>query len=649
MWLPIVFQFGGVPAGIKPPRPDVALFYSAGRCTAAGVFTTNKAKAAPVADAQPRLPGDGFHAVVVNSGNANALTGAIGLEAVARINAAVAAQLGVPAASVVAASTGVIGVKLPADKIIAAVPRLIASLAPEPELAADAIMTTDTARKLASRAIEVDGRTITLAAIAKGSGMIAPQLATVITVLVTDAALAAGPLQAALAAACTDTFNHLTIDGDTSTNDSVIALANGAAGAVPIDAFTAAARDLFRELARAIAADGEGATKRLEVRVTGAPADAIAADLARAIAGSTLVKAAMFGADPNWGRVLATVGARAGSQRFDVDPYHAKVALQGVAVYDGGPVDFDRAALRAKLREPEVAIAVDVRAGTHEATAWGCDLSYDYVKINADYTSLIVETPDGSVRKDDRLTNYSPKFKVTLLVEALSYIDRFRGQRCVVTYGAAMTTDALVRSFCDDILLLRSVGLHPIVVHGRGPDDERQIARMGGSDDVVEMVMTGAINTELVTLLNRKGGHAVGLSGKDGGMLRPDGERIAVDGSLVELMLDKGYVPVISPGTLDVHVVAAELAVALRANKLIYLESSPGFITSGNLVSELARDNLAKLVDFGAVDHGFTTAARAILRALAGGVGAVHLLDGRTPHSVIAELFTDSGVGTVVR
>ncbi len=638
MKLPQGFAFAGVSAGIKPQRPDLALVYSAAPCSAAGVFTINKAKAAPVIDAEARLPAAAIHAVVLNSGNANALTGASGLEAVTAVQAAVAEALGVATGAVVSASTGIIGVKLPVAKLLAAVPRLVGALGPEPDAAAEAIMTTDTCKKLASRQVEIGGKLVTLAAIAKGSGMIAPQLATVIVVLVTDCAIEPAMLKTALASGAAATFNHLTIDDDMSTNDSVIALANGLAKNAPIagpgaafDAFAGAAEDMFGELARAIAADGEGSTKRIEVRVTGAPDSATATDLARAVAGSTLVKAAIFGADPNWGRVLATIGARAGSQAFDINPYKAHVAIQGVSVYDGGPVELDRQALRTKMREPEIAIAVDVRAGAAAAVAWGCDLTYDYVKLNADYTSLIVETPGGGVARDDRFTNYSPKLKVALLVQALSYIGRFRGRRCVIAWhGTALGNEGLLRAFCDDVLLLRSVGLVPIVV---------------GGNETIERA---------VPLLNRTGAHAVGLSGKDGAMLRTTasgnegrGELATVDASLVEVMLDKGYVPVISPvgfgadgasHQLEPDVVAAGLAVALRADKLIILGDAPGILRDGDLVSEIERTGLAD------APH-----AAAIRRALEGGVAAVHVLDGRVPHSAIAELFTDSGIGTVVR
>ena len=689
MKIPQGFQFSGVAAGLKPKRKDVALVYSAAPCVAAGVVTCNAARAAPCIDAAARVPATGIHALVINSGNANALTGSAGLEAVAAVHAAVAAALGISPTAVLSASTGVIGVKLPVDKIVAAAPQLVANLRAEPDTAAEAIMTTDTRIKMASRSLLAHGTPITIAAFCKGSGMIAPQLATMIAAITTDAAIALPALQQALVAASAVTFNRLTVDNDMSTNDCAFVLANGLAHNAQIELgdaaytdFAAALRNLCEELAREIAFDGEGATKRIEVTVGQAPSEAIAEDIARAIAGSSLVKAAIFGADPNWGRILATVGARVGSQGFPVNPYKASVTIQGVAVYAGSPVEHDKQVLKARMRDPDVRIDVALASGDATATAWGCDLSYDYVKINADYSSMIIERAEGGLAKDDRLTNYSPSFKMSLLVEALGYMSRFKGQRCVIKYGgAAMTKDTLKRSFCEDILLLRSVGLVPIVVHGGGPDITRALDKLGSVPQfidgqrvtdaadlkVVEMVLTGSINAELVTLLNMRGAHAVGLSGKDAALLRakklvrPDGrdlgqvgELVEVNASLVELMLSQDYVPVISPvglGTegqswnLNADVVAAGIAAALHADKLIYLSDVAGILDAqGELISELSREQLAQTTFSG----GMAVKTESILRALDGGVGAVHVIDGRTPHSVIAELFTDRGVGTLI-
>ena len=690
MKTPKGFLWAGMQAGIKPNRKDLALVFSEAPCSAAGCFTQNLARAAPVIDAEKRLPADGVRAVVINSGNANALTGPEGLEDVKTVCEAVAAALGVPAAAVLSASTGVIGVRLPAHKLVAAAPTLAGSLKADAVLAAEAIMTTDTRIKLAARTVDVGGREVTLTCICKGSGMIAPSLATMIAVVATDCAITPPMLAAALRDSMKRSFNALTVDGDMSTNDCVFALANGQAGNRPIadpgpelTAFSAALDDLCRQMAKEIAADGEGATKLLDIQVSGAPSEEMAIDLARSCAGSSLVKAAIFGADPNWGRVLASMGARAGTAGYAIDPADARVSVQEMPVYDRAPLAYDASVLKARMREPECKVQVDLRRGAASGQAWGCDLSYDYVKINADYTSLIVTRPDGGVAKDDRLSNYSPTFKVQLLVDALEYIKKFSGTRCVIKYGgAAMVKASLKKSFCDDIGLLRSVGLRPIVVHGGGPEITRTLEKLGGKAEfvdgqrvtnasdvkVVEMVLTGSINTEIVTLLNAEGvAHAVGLSGKDGGLIRARklvsegrdlgqvGEVTRVNKDFLEMLLQQGYVPIISPVGLgedgqsyniNADTVAAEVAIAIGAQKLIYLSDVPGIMKAGELIGQLTTKDLEPLIADGTISGGMIAKTRSIQKVLASGVPNVHLLDGRVPHSIIGELFTDKGVGS---
>lgn len=690
MKAPIGFRFAGAHAGLKPVRRDVALVVSDVPAVIAGCFTVNTACAAPILDARPRLPATNARAIVINSGNANALTGSAGVGDVVAIRGAFAEALGVTTEQVFTASTGMIGVRLPAQKITACAPALVGALTVAPEPAAEAILTTDTRTKLAARTLDVGGREVTISAIAKGSGMIAPQLATMIAIITTDAAISPAVLDGALRAAIDPSFHCLVVDGDMSTNDSIYVLANGMAKNPPIEAgsaelaaFIAALTSLCTELARDIASDGEGATRLLEVHVAGAPTAEIARDLARSVAASSLVKAAIFGADPNWGRVLATVGARAGSQQFPIDVRSARVAVQGVAVYAGEPVLTDPPALRAKMRAPEVRVEVALQGGVASATAWGCDLGYDYVKLNADYTSLIVQTADGGLAKDDRLTNYSPSFKRKLIVEALSYISRFSGTRCVIKLGGgAIAKPALEQAFCDDIKLLRSVGLQPIVVHGGSAEITRTLEKMGHPPSefvegvrvtspsdlkVVDMVL-GSINSHLVTLLNLDGAHALGISGKDGALLRAKrkhasggrdlglvGEVSQVNGGVVEMLLNQGYVPVISPIALgddgqgynvSADEVAGKIAQVVKAQKLIYLTELPGILEHGELVTDLTSADLErKLPD---ADGSWRIKLAAMIAALRGGVGRVHVIDGRTPHNLIAELFTDRGVGTLV-
>ena len=692
MKLPLGFQFAGIHCGIKPSRSDLALIVSDVECSAAASLTLNTMRAAPVLDAERRLPAAGIRALVINSGNANALTGPEGLADVATIHAALAEALVCPPTAILSASTGVIGMRLPVAKIVQALPRLVDSLRPDVGHAAEAILTTDKVVKVASRSLVIEGHEVTLAAICKGSGMIAPSLATMIAAIVTDAALAPDVLAGTLRAAVEPTFNCLTVDGDMSTNDAVILLANGRAGHRPLTSgsqglieFSGALQSLCQELARAIAQDGEGATKLLTVNLTGAADVGVARDLARAVAGSPLVKTALFGSDPNWGRILAAIGARAGTLGLSLPPETCRVTIQSVVVFDRGPSVHDRAFLRAQMRLPEVVVDARIGDGPGSATVYGCDLSYDYVKINADYSSLIVPGLDGGVAKDDRLVNYSSGFKVSLLLEVLSYIRKLEGQCCVIKYGgAAMLKDSLKESFCEDISLLHSLGLRPVVVHGGGPEISRTLEQLGhisqfvdgrrvtSSADlkVVEMVLTGSINSELVTLLNRDGGRAVGVSGKDGALLRARklddregrdlgqvGEITSVNSDFLHLLLQQNYLPVISPiglgnagQTYNINAddAAAAVAAALGADKLIYLTDVAGILEKGELLSELTAAELEAKLASEVVSGGMRAKAQAILSALRGNVKRVHIIDGRMPHSVVAELFTDRGVGTLV-
>jgi acetylglutamate kinase len=687
---PIGFRFGAVAAGIKQAgaaRRDVALIASEVPCAAAGVFTVNKLCAAPVTYGAAHLPADDVRAIVANSGNANALTGPVGAVDERSVAAAVAKALGIAPAQVLTASTGGIGIRLPVERITAAVPALVAALGEDVAGAAEAIRTTDLRTKLAFRQIEVGGKTVRFAAIAKGSGMIHPQMATMLCFIATDARVAPDVLQRALTAAADETFNTITVDGDMSTNDSVIALANGASGAPAIAAGTpefaalhATLTALCGDLARAIAADGEGATKLLIVDVAGAPDRAMARDLARSVAGGSLVKSGIFGGDPSWGRILAALGARIGARAFAIDPAGVSLDIQGVRVYEqGGPVAFDKDDLSAKMRAVEIAVRLDLGIGPASARALGCDLTFDYVKINAEYYSgpaAAAEAPHRPVGVVNR----------PLIVESLSYIRRFAGKRAVIKYGgAAMIDPALKRSFAEELVLLQSAGLRPVIVHGGGPEITKTLEKMGRKSEfadgqritgpeevrVVEMVLTGRINTEIVGLINSLGGNAIGLSGKDGRLLmahklapapgKPDlgfvGEIEAVNSDLLDMFLERGYMPVISPVgfgadgssyNINADVAAGEIASACGAERLIFLTDVAGILDDeGNLISEIkAADLEAKLGK--SIRGGMHVKAQAVLHALAGGVRAVHIVDGRTPHSVVAELFTDRGVGTLV-
>lgn len=693
--VPSGFGFAGHKAGIKVNKTDLALVFSEVPAVAAGTFTRSTTRAAPVDWCDERLPRDDARAIVANSGNANCMTGAEGVTANRRMAEAVASALGVSADQVLTCSTGVIGVPLPVAKIEAAAPALAASLGGDPLIAAKAIMTTDTVPKLASRELFLGGHRVRVLGLAKGSGMIHPNMATMLGFLVTDAAISKGALGKLLRRAVDETFNMVSVDRDTSTNDCVLALANGLAKNEPItsakgepaDKLYHAMLDVCRELARAIAADGEGAQHLLTVRLTGAEDRDEARSMAKAVIESSLTKAAFFGTDPNWGRIAAALGQRAAERGVELSPSELTIRIQDVDVLvKGAPQPFDVNAVRALLRGEEVFIDIDLGRGDERAEAWGCDLSYDYVRINADYGAVLVD-PEGTVRRDQDLEQKTPELKAVTLLQALRYIERFAGTRAVIKYGgAAMVRPELKERFAEDVRLLHAVGLRPILVHGGGPEITRTLELMGQKSEfvdglrvtdqsslrVVEMVLTGNVNKDIVAALARAGAKAVGISGKDGNLIQAKktsspsgrdlgyvGEVAKVDAELVELLLAKGYIPVISPlgmgddghtYNINADAVAAEVAVACKAEKVIYLTDVAGILSpQGLLISELNADELEARLSDGSITGGMLPKAQSIVRALAGGVTSVHIVDGRVPHQVVAELFTSRGVGTMIR
>lgn len=392
------FTAAGVAAGIKKgntTKRDLALILSARPCQAACVVTRNRVKAAPLYVTKRHISQDGVRGVIANSGNANACAPG-DLENALRMCKAAAAATGLSPEAFAVASTGVIGQPLNIDAIERAVPALAAALSPLGSADAEAaIMTTDTRAKEFAVEFPLGGKTVHLGGIAKGSGMIHPNMGTMLCFLTTDAAVPAPLLQQALEIVVPRTFNRVSVDGDTSTNDCCILLANGAAGNKPLSAadadwavFLEALEHVCVCFSRAIAADGEGASRLLTCTVSGAAGEAAAEILAMSVIRSPLVKAAMFGADANWGRVLCALGYSGA----DFDPERADVTFASrageIAVCRAGRgLPFDETAARKILSEKEIEIKVDLRMGRAVVTAWGCDLTYDYVKINGDYRS----------------------------------------------------------------------------------------------------------------------------------------------------------------------------------------------------------------------------------------------------------------------
>ncbi len=665
------FSFAGLHAGIKLQRPDLALIASAPPAAAAALVTQNRVRAACVDRTARLLPSSQVRAIVVGSGNANCRSGPDEAAHDERLAVALAEALDVPTEQVLTATTGSIGQPFPITAVEEAAPALVAALGDAIQPAAQAILTTDRIIKVASRQLDLPGGRVRLTALAKGSGMVHPDMATMLAWICTDAVAEPDELQALLAEAVAGSFNQISVDRDTSTNDMAMLLANGRSG-VTIDRhcepFSQAVQEICVQLARAIAADGEGATRLIQVEVVGSSSTEHARKLARSVVESNLFKCSLFGDGVGWGRALAAVGARAAVLGLELEPERVDLVVNGVELVRGG----HHTGAAVTVPGPEVQYRLTVGDGEHSGLAWGCDLAYDYVSINA-------------VNKADPLETHSPGLKRRLLVEALSYIRRFTGRLAVIKYGgAAMLRDDLKDAFAEDLVLLRAVGLQPVVVHGGGPEISRTLERLGeqprfidgvrvtdpSAMKIVEMVLSGSVNTDIVTRIHKQGGDAVGLSGKDGGLLSarklasdgPDlgmvGQITSVRTDVLTMLLDKGYLPVISPVGVDEHgttwninadMVAAEVAVALGAEKLLFLTDVPGILRDGDRVSQVGIAELQALLDEGVVGGGMMPKVKALLDAVERGVTSGHVIDGRVPHNLLAELFTERGVGTWVR
>ena len=394
------FLASGLNAGIKnQTKKDMAMVFSSTPCAAAGVFTTNLVKAAPVKwDKEIVTTSPYVQAVVVNSGIANACTGAEGLGYCADTAAEAAAALNIPKTAVLVASTGVIGKQPPIDKIksgVTALSKVLGSSREDAKLAAEAIMTTDTKSKEVACTFELGGKQVTIAGMCKGSGMIHPNMCTMLCFVTTDAAISHELLQKALSEDVVDTFNMISVDGDTSTNDTVLVMANGQAENTPITkegedykTFCEALHFIMLELSKKIAGDGEGCTCLFEATVIGAKDKNQARTIAKSVVCSSLTKAAVFGHDANWGRILCAMGY-SGAQ---FDPEVVDIWLESKAgtikiVENGIATDYSEETATKILSEEEVIAKMDIKEGNETATAFGCDLTYEYVKINGDYRS----------------------------------------------------------------------------------------------------------------------------------------------------------------------------------------------------------------------------------------------------------------------
>ncbi len=391
--VPQGFRLAGVHAGIKrnPTRQDVSLIVSDKACAAAGVYTTNLVFAAPVAYDKARTPGSGFRSVVINSGNANACTGERGLADAAEMARLAAATCGASGDQALVMSTGIIGEFLPMDKIAAGINACAKLLAGDEDSLVDAargMMTTDTVHKLAGRSIKIGDRKFQITGMCKGAAMIAPNMGTMLAIVLTDAPIAAADLQKMLSAVVDDTFNCVSVDGHMSTNDTVLVLANGAAGGPQLtgddlQTFQTSLHEVCADLAKSIPADGEGASHLICIDVKGCASAAEARKIAKSIADSPLVKTAIAGADPNWGRIVSA----AGYAGVPFNPAGVNLELNGFKLYrDGAPASFDGEKVSASIKaNRDTSVVLSLREGSAAARFWTCDLTAEYVRLNADY------------------------------------------------------------------------------------------------------------------------------------------------------------------------------------------------------------------------------------------------------------------------
>lgn len=619
--LPQGFTFSGVRCGIKPGRSDLALLLCSPAAVAAGVFTKNPMRAACCDRNASLVPSGNVAAVIVNSGNANAMTGAQGASNNAKVAAELGKLLGCAPERVLTASTGVIGTQLPVDLVVEALDPLIAAHGDDPRGFAEAILTTDTVTKFAAVELQLPGADapVRLFGVAKGSGMIHPNMATTLGFVCTDAAVPPALLQSLLGQAIQTTFNAISVDGDTSTNDMVLVLANGASGVhveddAKVAAFAAGLHAVLRELAKQVARDGEGATRLLEVEVTGAPDVASAAAIARTVAKSNLVKCSVFAGQPNWGRIAMAVGQAAIEHGVAVTPATLRIAAGGHVLFDGDRDGRGSAHLPAELkralRSGEVAWSIDLGIGEASFTAWGCDMTYDYVRINADDAKGIAVANNGTVSRSLSLSAYSPRLKQQLLVEGLGYVRRFTGLKLMVyLQPAARGRGESIDGLAQDLELCLDAGLKPLVIV---PDKEA---------------------AQRIEELTHKSGHFAAM--------------VAPDPMSIGTLLDRGHLCILVRESSAPDAVV-ELALKVGIHKLVALGTEEGLRDAHGTVQRLSPETLLAGLERGRFDDSDPDLLVLARHAATRGVPALHILDARMPHAVVGELFTDDGVGTLV-
>jgi glutamate N-acetyltransferase/amino-acid acetyltransferase len=532
--------------------------------------------------------------------------------------AALAKLLDCPADAVLTSSTGAVGVPLNRKLIAKALPRLVDSASENAKPFAEAIVTTDTCTKIAHISFTPPGHDtpVRLLGVAKGSGMIHPNMATILAYVCTDAAIAPSLLDSLLKAQIGDTFNAITVDGDTSTNDSVFVLASGATkvfieAPAEVEAFATALHAVLHSLAIQVARDGEGATRLLTVEVTGARDVAAATTIARAICSSNLFKCSVFAGKAEWGRLAAIAGQAAHESGGSIDSTRLGIEAQGLAlVVDGTPTDVKLADVERRLRGPEVTWKIDLGQGSARFSAYGCDLSYDYVRINADKALQVEASPEERVARNLSLGAYSPRLKQQLLVEGLSYFRRFTGMRAVVDVrGAAASRLDLVAGLAQDLELCLDAGMK-----------------------VLAVVPSSEVADTIQSHMHATGHHVAS---------------VPRDPLVIHSYLDRGHLCVLIESSPDPGELVG-LTIKLGTQKLVALADEQGVRDRSGLVSVLSPEVLLAGLErgrFQATDPEVLALAR---HAATQGGPALQIVDGRMPHALVGELFTDQGIGTLI-
>jgi acetylglutamate kinase len=623
------FAYGGANAGIKRNKLDLGLLTFPAQSAVAGVFSQNPLRAPSVQRSSELVGKPGIGAIVINSGNANAMLGREGHETNQHIAHACAQALDIDDTQVLTSSTGVIGVPLPGQLIAQALPSLVESLGTTNahlKAFAQSILTTDTCTKIAYLRVTLpeSGQSLKILGVGKGSGMVHPNMATTLGYICTDANIDRDLLQTHLRESIETTFNAVSVEGDCSTNDMVVAIASGAAqgehAPAPLsslsqldrDEFFAAMHAVLHSLALQVAQDGEGATKLLEICVRGVATHAQAKAIARQIAISPLFKCSVFAGSPlGWGRLAAAAGHAAYNLQMPVDPTRIKIVAQGLVLVEAGTpaAHVDRHEIDRRCQRTRIRWEIDFGDGEASFIAYSCDLTYEFIRINADEARQIVANPNGGIGKRLSLDGYTPTIKHQLLIDALGYSQRFLGLRLMVRpSGVVLEKPQLLAAFAHDLELVVDAGMRPVVI--LEAEEEAQALEAIWSGGAHRFVRVGRENKE------------------------------------IHRRLDRGQPTlVVAPLRSDE---LTRFAIELGVQKLLLVGDESGLRGQNGPISAMATRDAQIALANGDLHCDRSEHFDILARAIERGVPAIHLVDGRIVHALVGELFTDEGVGTLV-